>query len=412
MNDAARTYDLYSQAFKRDAYRTLGTMRDQDPVHQQRSLDGSTMIWFLTRFDDVEAALRDSKRFVRDPRLAGHTLPTNPLEDLLGNHMLNRDGDDHRRLRGLVQQAFTPRRVSALLPRIEAVTEELLDELAPQGEMDLVGDFAYPLPTTVILEMLGVPAADRGLFRAWSNALLAPALDEASVREAGRLLGEFTDYLRALFAERRKAPRDDLLSALLHAEEDGHKLSEHELFSTMVLLIVAGHETTVNLIANASLALFRDAGSRASFERAASMNDHAALTRAIEEFIRFDGPVERALNRWAAEDVRIRGRTIRRGEPVILVLGAANRDPARFEGADALELTRSANPHLGFGKGAHYCLGAPLARLEAAVALRALFTRLPGLRLAVPSETVRYRELPGFKALEALPVRWDLPQSG
>jgi cytochrome P450 len=404
MSTAERTYDLYGQAFKRDPHATFAAMRRDDPVHQQLGLDGATPIWFVTRYDDVEAMLRD-RRFVRDPALAlaPEQIPTSsPLDQLLGQHMLNRDGADHRRLRDLVSLAFTPKRVAELRPRVEAIAADLLDEVADRGAMDLITDFAYPLPTTVILELLGVPVADRDRFRAWSNALLEPPLTPEAQASAVGQLTAFTGYLRDLFAVRRAAPQDDLLSALLAAEHAGDRLSEGELFSTMVLLIVAGHETTVNLIANAVLALARDPR-----RRDALAADPAAMPAAVEEFLRYDGPVERALNRWAAEDVRWGDRTIRRGDPVILILNSANRDPERFERPDDLEPGRKPNPHLAFGKGIHFCLGAPLARLEAQVALNALLARLPGLRLDVPESELRYRFLPGFRALEALPVRWD-----
>jgi cytochrome P450 len=401
---AEPTYDLYGQAFKRDPHATFAAMRRDHPVHQQLGLDGATAIWFVTRYDDVEAMLRD-RRFVRDPAraLAPEQIPTpSPLDRLLGQHMLNRDGIDHRRLRDLVGQGFTPKRVAELRPRVEAIAAGLLDAVADRDAMDLITDFAYPLPTTVILELLGVPVADRDRFRSWSNALLEPPLTAEAQAGAVRQLTEFTDYLRDLFAVRRAAPQDDLLSALLAAEHAGDRLSEGELFGTMVLLIVAGHETTVNLIANAVLALARDPQ-----RRDALAADPAAMPAAVEEFLRYDGPVERALNRWAAEDVRWGDRTIRRGDPVILILNSANRDPERFERPDDLDLGRTPNPHLAFGKGVHFCLGAPLARLEAQVALTALLARLPGLRLDVADSELRYRFLPGFRALEALPVRWD-----
>jgi cytochrome P450 len=404
MSEADRRYDLYGQAFKRAPHATFAAMRRDDPVHRQLGLDGATPIWFVTRYDDVEAMLRD-RRFVRDPALAlaPDRIPTpSPLDQMLGQHMLNRDGVDHRRLRDLVGQGFTPKRVAELQPRVEAIAAELLDAVAGRPAMDLITEFAYPLPTTVILELLGVPATDRDRFRGWTNALLEPPLTAEAQALALRQLTEFTDYLRDLFAERRARPQDDLLSALVAAERAGDRLSEGELYSTMVLLIVAGHETTVNLIANAVLALTRDPR-----RRDALAADPAAMPAAVEEFLRFDGPVERALNRWAAEDVRWGDHTIGRGDPVILILSSANRDPERFERPDDLEPGRAPNPHLAFGKGIHYCLGAPLARLEAQVALNALLARLPGLRLDVPESELRYRFLPGFRALEALPVRWD-----
>ena len=405
MADADRRYDLYGPDFKRDPYPTFTAMRRDDPIYQQPGLDGSTPIWFVTRYADVEAMLRDP-RFVRDPARAlppEKLPPYTPLDDLLIRNMLGVDGADHRRLRDLVSQGFTPKRVADLRPRVEAIASMLLGPLVARGEADLIDAFAYPLPTIVILEMLGVPADDHGRFRAWANALLEPAMTPDKMAEANRLLTEFTDYLRALFAERRARPRDDLVSALIAAERSGDRLSENELFSTMVLLIVAGHETTVNLIANAVLAL-----SERPDLRDALAADPSDLPRAIEEFLRFDGSVERALNRFAAEDVEWGGQLIRRGDPVIFILSSANRDEARFERPDDLDPERSPRAHLAFGKGIHYCLGAPLARLEAEVALRALLTNLPNLRLAVPRDTLRYRFLPGFRALEALPVRWDV----
>ncbi len=405
MSDVARKYDLYGPDFKRDPYPTFAAMRRDDPIYQQPGLDGKTPIWFVTRYADVEAMLRDP-RFVRDPAraLPPERLPRpTPLDDLLIRNMLGVDGADHRRLRDLVSQGFTPKRVADLRPRVEAIAGMLLGPLVARGEADLIDAFAFPLPTIVILEMLGVPADDHGRFRAWANALLEPAMTPEAMVEANRLLTEFTDYLRTLFAERRARPRDDLVSALIAAEQAGDRLSENELFSTMVLLIVAGHETTVNLIANAVLAL-----SERPDLRDALAADPSALPRAIEEFLRYDGSVERALNRFAAEDVLWDGHLIRRGDPVIFILSSANRDADRFEAADDLDPSRHPNPHLAFGKGIHYCLGAPLARLEAEVALRALLTRLPNLRLAVPRESLRYRFLPGFRALEALPVRWDV----
>ena len=405
--DGERRYDLYSQDFKRDAYRTFAELREREPVLHQLTLDASTEGWFVSRYEDVEAALRDDKRLVRDAALAGVHFPTSPLDDLLNDHMLMRDGEDHRRLRSLVQQAFTPRRVASLRPRVQALADGLLDGVVERGSMDLVAEFAFPLPTSVILEMLGVPGEDRERFRAWTNALISPVLDEAAAQEAYAQLTQFTDYLRQLFEARRRTPRDDLLSALLAAEEAGDRLSETELFGTMVLLIVAGHETTVNLIANSVLALDRHPRQRRGLERALERGDPEAMPRAVEELLRYDGSVERALVRWAAEDVTIGGHTIPRGDGVILILGSADHDPERFDHPDELDLQRHPNPHLGFGKGPHYCLGAPLARLEADVAISTLLRRLPGLRVALRDDELRYRALPMFKALESLPVVWD-----
>ena len=403
MTSTERKYDLYSHTFKVNAYKTFKTLRTQNPILRQLSLDGSTMIWFVSRYDDVEAVLRDP-RFVRDERSAKpleQAWQRSPLEDLISNHMLNKDGDDHHRLRALVSQAFTPKRVRELRPRIQAIADELLDGLQARGKMDLISDFAFHLPTIVILEMLGVPVQDREKFKAWSNAAVSPVLNESDVTAFYGHMQAFMTYLRELFAARRAEPRDDLISALIQAEQSGDVLSENELFSTVFLLIVAGHETTVNLIGNSVLALLFNPDARAELKA-----DPSLMPNAVEEFLRFDGSVERALNRWAAEDVELRGQTIHRGDPVILILGAANHDPKKFTRPDELDVTRQPNPHLGFGKGIHYCLGAPLARLETEIALNILLQRLPELRLDALESTLRWRNTPGFKGLEALPVAW------
>jgi cytochrome P450 len=405
---ATPKYDLYSDRFRAETYETFARMRADDPVLCQAGLDGQTPIWFVTGHDEVVAVLLDDERFVRDPALA---LPREQIEAsatlmpesfaFIEQHMLNRDGDDHRRLRRLVTKAFTPRMVERLRPRIEEIADELLDAAEPRGEMDLVEAYAFPLPITVIAELLGIPAADRDRFRRWSNAIVTPALSPDAFAEFGALMGEFVAYLHDLFGRRRAEPADDLISALLQVQEGGDTLSEQELFSMVVLLIVAGHETTVNLIANATLALLEHPG-----ELAALRDDPARIPAAVEECLRYDGPVERALPRWAAVDVELGGHTIRRGDDVIVILGSANRDPARFPRPDDLDLERGDARHLAFGRGSHYCLGAPLARLEGEIALATLLRRLPGLRLAATRDELRWRPVPLFRSLVSLPVAW------
>ncbi|HZC75107.1 MAG TPA: cytochrome P450, partial [Gaiellaceae bacterium] len=358
-------------------------------------------------YDDAEAVLLDDERFVRDPRLA---LPPERLRSglpefvaFIDSNMLNRDGDDHRRLRRLVSKAFTPRMIERFRPRIQEIANELIDRVSAAGEMELVSAFAFPLPITVIAELLGVPVADRDRFREWSTAMVRPALTADEADQADALLTAFVDYLRALFAERRLEPGEDLISALVAVEDGGDTLSEEELSSMVALLIVAGHETTVSLIGNAMLALLTHPEQRSELER-----DPSLLAGAIEELIRFDGPVERTLNRWAAVDVELRGQTVRRGESVMVILGAADRDPERFDDPDVLGLAAERKTrHLGFGRGPHFCLGAPLARLEAEIALGTLLSRLPGLRLAVAKDELRWRPVPLFRSLVALPVAWD-----
>jgi cytochrome P450 len=410
MTSVAAKYDLYSDAFRRDTYATFARMRQEDPVFRQPGIDGETPIWWVTRYDDAEAVLLDDERFVRDPRLA---LAPELLEEwtaslpdaiaFIDSHMLNRDGDDHKRLRRLVSKAFTPRIIELLRPRIQEIADELIDAVEADGEMELVSDFAFPLPITVIAELLGVPPADRDRFREWSAAMVSPALAADELERFGASMVEFAGYLHALFEERRREPGEDLVSALVAVEDGGDTLSEEELSSMVAILIVAGHETTVSLIGNAMLALLTHPEQRAAIE-----GDPSLLPRAVEELIRYDGPVERTLNRWAAVDVELRGQKIRRRESVIVVLGAADHDPERFEAPGTLDLAAERDSrHLGFGRGSHFCLGAPLARLEAQIALGTLLQRLPGLRLAVAEEELRWRFVPLFRSLVALPVAWD-----
>ena len=401
-----RKYDLYSPEFRADPHATFARMREHDPVLRQPGIDNETMIWFVTRHDDVAAILLDDERFVRDQRLAltEEEVAANPLPpafELIDNHMLNRDGADHRRLRRLVTKAFTPRMVERLRPRIQAIAEELLDAVEARGEMDLSAEYAFPLPITVIAEMLGVPGSDQGRFQEWSDAIVTPVVEDEEMERFLAQMGDFVTYLTEFFAARRADPQDDLVSALLAARDEEDALTEAELFGTVVLLIVAGHETTVGLIGNAVLGLLANPD---QLERVRA--DSSLLPGAIEEVLRYEGPVERALNRWAATDVELGGQTIRRGELVIAILNSADRDPERFPEPDVLDVRRPDAKHLAFGRGSHYCLGAPLARLEAQIALETLFRRLPTLRLAVEQHELQWRPTPGFRRVAALPVAW------
>jgi len=391
-------YDLYSENFRKNSYETFKQMREFDPILRQFGLDGSTPVWFFSTYEDVNTLLKD-KRLVRDENLA---LPPEKqykpsvVEQLVNNHMLNKDGEDHRRLRSLVSQAFTPKRIELLEPRIRDLATELVGALRAEGQMDVIADFSSQFPTIVILEMLGVPLEDRDKLRNWSRVFI----EMGSFEDFMAMATEFTSYLRKLFDARRQEPQDDLISALLAAEEEGDKLSEDELFSTLVLLIIAGHETTMNLIGNAMLALTQD------LEKLEFLKAHPeAMKVAVEEFLRYDAPVERALFRLLAEDMSFKGHELKRGDAVILIIGSANRDEVKFSDADKLVLDRQVNQHLSFGKGIHYCLGAPLARLEADIGLNALLS-LPNLRLGVPVSALRWRNSPGFKGLESLPVSW------
>ena len=403
-----RKYDLYSPEFRANTYETFERMRRDDPVFAQPGIDGETMIWFVTSHDEAVAVLLDDKRFVRDPalalapeELAAFQAGAPEALAFIESHMLNKDGDEHRRLRKLVTKAFTPRMVEQLRPRIQEIADGLIDAVEARGEMELIDDFAFPLPITVIAEMLGIPVSDRDSFRRWSNTLVTPALTPEDVEMFTTLIGEFVAYLRDLFAQRRSEPGKDLVSALLEVEEGGDTLSEQELSSMVALLIIAGHETTVSLIGNAVLALLQHPEQRAKLA-----GDPAQTARAVEELLRYDSPVERTLNRWAATDVELAGQTIKKGDGVIVIVGSANRDASRFHDPDTLDLERDDLKHLAFGRGSHYCLGAPLARVEAEIALTTLLRRLPGLRLAMSADELYWRPVPLFRSLAELRVAW------
>lgn len=402
-------YDLYSHDFRLTTHATYARMREESPVHVQPGLDGETPIWFVTRYDDVVALLTDNERFVVDPKLAltpaeleAHVAEL-AADERASENLLAKDGDDHRRLRRLVTKAFTPRIVEQLRPRIQQIADDLIDEVEERGSMELVDHFAFPLPITVIAELLGIPVEDQARFRVWSSNAVMPAFTPEDRELARRRGDEFIAYLDDLFAQRRAQPTDDLVTALVQAEDGGDTLSENELYSMVVLLIVAGHETTVSLITNAVYALLTHRE-----QLAALRADPSLMASAVEELIRFDSPVERTITRWVAADTELGERTLRRGDLVIAVVGSANRDAERFADADTLDLARADNKHVGFGRGPHYCLGAPLARLEAEIALETLFRRLPTIRLEIAENDLYWRPIPLFRSLAELPLAWDV----
>jgi cytochrome P450 len=383
--------------FHSDPYPFYRRLREEDPVHHS-----ALGIWVLTRYDDVVTVLRDP-RFGREgmaelmeARLGVPARPANTRD------MLFRDPPDHTRLRALVSRAFTPRVVEAMRPHIQDIVDGLLDRIEGAHGMDVIEDLAYPLPVTVICEMLGVPTADQDVFKQWSadiarslDAAILPAGSEVMARgqEAGDALRE---YFRSLIAVRRKQPQPDLLSALIAAEERGDKLSEPELLATCSLLLIAGHETTVNLIGNGLFALLRHPA-----ELQALADDPALIPTGVEELLRFDGPVQRT-GRMTMADVEIGGRRIPKGSIVAAVIGAANRDPEHFHDPDRLDVARQENRHIAFGFGIHFCLGAPLARIEGQVAIGTLLRRMPALKLV--SDTPVWRESSVLRGLKTLPV--------
>src|SRR5262245_21649022 len=383
--------------FVADPYPTYHRLRAEDPVHHN-PLD----FWVLTRYEDVAAVLRDP-RFVKEPLAAFIAARFGvPVPQGIGLSMLDRDPPDHTRLRSLVSKAFTPRVVEGLRPRIQQIVDGLIARAEGTGSMDVIEEFAYPIPVNVICEMLGVPVEDHERFKGWSldiarglDSILLPPDSEVPRRSAASRHA-MADYFRELIAERRQAPRGDLLSALIAAEEAGDKLNEDELLATCILLLIAGHETTVNLIGNGTLALLRHPGELRRLRETPGL-----IVTAVEELLRYDGPVQRTA-RIPHTDVTIRGRTIAKGQMVMPFIGAADRDPAQFPDPDRLDLARSDNRHIAFGWGIHFCLGAPLARVEGQIAIDTLVRRLPQLELA--TDKVEYRQSLTLRGLQTLPV--------
>jgi cytochrome P450 len=395
------SYDPWAPGFTEDPYPQYATLRSEDPVHET-----ALGFWVLTRYDDVVRFLRDTGLSVED-RNARSTVLDQLARETVGDRadrgsyaMLNRDPPDHTRLRRLVSKAFTPRVVEGLRPRIQELVDEALDAAEARGGMELIGDLAFPLPFTVISEMLGMPETDHEQLRQWSGALvksLEPQFDPAEIRA----VAEASDAMRELTAEviawKRREPSDDLLSALIAAEEHGDVLSDEELTEQVILLYVAGHETTVNLIGNGTLALLRH---RRELERLA--HDPSLAANAVEELLRYDSPVQMT-RRITLEDVEVDGRRIEGATFVVLVLASANRDERQWgPAADALDLRRDgAQGHVSFGGGAHHCLGAALARLEGQVAFASLAARFPRMELAAEPE---WNGRINLRGLTALPV--------
>jgi cytochrome P450 len=399
--------DLASPEFKADPYPFFARLRETAPVCRV-TLPGRQAAWLITRYDDVAAALKDA-RLAKDrntaltPDQAARQPWVPKMFRPLNRNMLDLDPPDHTRLRGLVQKAFTPRLIERMRERVDSLTGELLDAALRRRRVDLIRDYALPIPTTIIAEMLGVPAADRHRFHRWSRVIVATSPSGPGMAKAIPSVFFFLRYIRRLVRARRAEPRDDLVSALAQAEEAGDELSEDELLAMIFLLLVAGHETTVNLIGNGALALMRHP---AQMERLRG-GEPALVKTAVEELLRYESPLATATERFAREDIPIAGVVIPRGEMVYAVLASANRDDRQFPRADVLDVAREPNRHLAFGLGIHYCLGAPLARLEGEIAIAALVRRAPGLRLSVQPGELRWRRGLVLRGLESLPVILD-----
>jgi len=374
--------DWRSPEVLRDPYPVYRKLREVSPVY----FDEQRRRWLLTRHEDIVAVLRDNERFSAE-------------HDVVTSSMLTSDPPEHTRLRTLVSKAFTPRSVRELAARIQQIVDDLLDAAEPDRGMDAVSQFAYPLPITVIAELLGVDTDRRDFFREASQKVavgIGPIDDpEVSVRaREGR--DQLVDYFNDLIERRRREPRDDLVTALIRAEDEGESLNHFELIAMLLLLLIGGHETTVNLLANGLLALLRNPDQLSLFASTPGIE-----AQAVEELLRFDAPVQ-YIGRVAKIDVEISGVRIPRGSILRLILAAANRDPDVFDQPDTLDLRRTPCPHLSFGMGIHSCLGGPLARLEGQIALSTLIRRYPRMQLA--DGVLRYRPATVLRGLEALPV--------
>ncbi|MFF0014642.1 cytochrome P450 [Streptomyces sp. NPDC005374] len=380
-------FDPWDPAFLADPYPAYAELRAKGRVQYFES----TNQWLVPHHADVSALLRDRRlgrtyqhRFTHED--FGRTAPPaahEPFHTLNDHGMLDLEPPDHTRIRRLVSKAFTPRTVEQLKPYVTKLAGELVDRLVAEGGGDLLTDVAEPLPVAVIAEMLGIPESDRAPLRPWSADIcgmyeLSPAEDVAA--RAVRASVEFSEYLRELIAERRKEPGDDLISGLIAAHDEGDRLTEQEMISTAVLLLNAGHEATVNSTVNGWYALFRNPE-----QLAALRADHSLVPRAVEELMRYDTPLQ-LFERWVLDDIEVDGTTIPRGAEIAMLFGSANHDPEVFQNPEHLDLTRTDNPHISFSAGIHYCIGAPLARIELAASMTALLERAPTLTLAAEPE--------------------------
>jgi pimeloyl-[acyl-carrier protein] synthase len=392
----ANNFNPLSPEFRTNPYPFYHELRAKSPVHWVPSVDPQG--WFVTGYREAEAILKDS-RFEKRMRIPQTTKAYEPLVHIQKNMMLFQNPPNHTRLRSLVNKAFSPSAVESLGPYIEETSNYLLDKVGRTGEMDIISDFAFPLPVIVIARLLGVPVDERDQFREWAS-ILVNTIDltrtEKMLDDGGEVALKLMEYFRNLIKQRRQYPQEDLISKLVMAEEQQDKISEEELVATCILLLIAGHETTVNLIGNGMLSLLRHPEQLKKLKEMPSL-----ISTAVEEFLRYESPTQMTV-RFAAEDVEIGKTIIRKGQQIYILLGAANRDPRKFANPDRLDITRNPNHHLAFGAGIHFCLGALLARTEAKIAISTLICRIPNLHLE--ADRPQWRDLVGFRGLKTLPV--------
>ncbi len=410
--------ELFTWEFASDPYPAYAWLREHAPVHRT-TLPSGVEAWLVTRYGDARQALADQRlsknpaHHEESPHAKGKTgIPGERKAELM-THLLNIDPPDHTRLRRLVSKAFTPRRVAEFTPRVQELTDRLIDSFVEKGSADLIHEFAFPLPIYAICDLLGVPEEDQDDFRDWAGMMIRHGGGPRG--GVARSVKKMRGYLAELIHRKREAPGDDLISGLIKASDHGEHLTENEAAAMAFILLFAGFETTVNLIGNGMYQLLRHPEQRELLQASIAAGETGLLETGIEELLRYDGPVEMATWRYATEPLTLGGQDIPAGDPVLVVLAAADRDPERFDGPDTLDLARRDNQHLGYGHGIHYCLGAPLARLEGQTALATLLTRLPDLRLAADPEELRWRGGLIMRGLRTLPVEFSpsvrLPQS-
>jgi cytochrome P450 len=389
--------------FLENPYPTFDRLRKEAPVFWSEK----GKYWLISRYEEANAILRNLgygkelqhwRQFNPLLRLGMEMIPA--IKSKMG-WMLNQDPPDHTRLRSLVNRAFTPAMVARLRPHIQKIADSLIDGFAAQGSCDLVADYAFQLPVTVIAEMLGIPAADRERFKAWSHAMteaLEPSFNIAHMGASNKANDELIEYLKPLVEQRRRSPQDDLISALVRAEEEGSKLTEEELLGNCVLLLVAGHETTVNLIGNSIYLLLTHPESLLLLRQKPDLIDSA-----VNEFLRYESPVQ-MMRRLASADLEVNGQQIKKGDMLIILIGSANRDPAQFENPDVFDITRIENKHISFGLGIHHCLGSSLAEAEGQIAVSTLINRLPNLKLT--GAKLEHRLPFALRGMKVLPVEF------
>ncbi|MGK0698820.1 cytochrome P450 family protein [Priestia flexa] len=393
-----KSLDLFSQKFHQNPYEYYEQIRPHEPFAKVKLYTEAPDSWMAFTYEAAEAVLKD-ERFIKDMRTVFPGEMTGENVPPISQTMLFADPPNHRRLRSLVQSGFTPKKIMGLSGRIEEIAREQAEKMKEHETVDFIEAYAFPIPIIVICELLGVPQEDQLDFQRWSNVLVD--INEAS--QYDEVLMEFMMYLEKLIYSRRQSPQNDLLSHLIQAEEDGDKLTATELYGVVMLLIVAGHETTVNLISNGLLALLTHPGQLDLLK-----NDPSLISKAIDEFLRYNGPVEFSTDRWARESFTFMGQQVQKGDHVIVSLASADRDPEIFSNPEKLDITREKNPHLAFGKGIHYCLGAPLARLEGEVAIRVLLEEFPNVGLAANLSDLEWRQSFIIRGLKELPIRLTL----